>query len=89
MALSHVEVSSKEENAVLHDHCGWDKKEQAYSKLWKIRIGHESERSQWQKNPNPPTFSNSRYSLNDLSSDRISITESCKEEVKQTYARNS
>lgn len=40
MALSHVDGSYKEEDAVLHDLCGWDKKEQAYIKLWKIKIGH-------------------------------------------------
>lgn len=44
MALSDVEGSSKEENIVLHDHCGWDKKEQAYTELGKIMIGHESVR---------------------------------------------
>lgn len=56
MALSHVEVSSKEENAVLHDHCGWDKKGQAYSKLWKIKIGHESEEVNGKKIPTHHLF---------------------------------
>lgn len=41
------------------------------------------------KKPKPPPFSNSRDNLNDLSSDRISTTESCKEEIKQTYTTNS
>lgn len=41
---------SKEEDVVFHDPCGWDKKEQAYIKLWKIKIGHESVRRGESKN---------------------------------------
>lgn len=44
MALSHVEGNCKEENAALHDQCGWDKKEQASGEQWKVKIGPESER---------------------------------------------
>lgn len=52
MTLSHVEGSCIEENIALHDQCGWDKKEQAYSEQGKIKIGHESERgSDGKKNP--------------------------------------
>lgn len=91
MALSHVEGNCKEENAALHDQCGWDKKEQASGEQWKVKIGPESERGgDGKNNPTQPSpFSNSRDSSSDLSSDRISITESCKEKVKQTYTRNS
>ena len=57
MALSHVEGSSKEENVGLHDHCGCNKKEQAYIELGKIKIGHESVRGgDGKKNPQTTTF---------------------------------
>lgn len=56
MALSHVEGSSKEEDVVLHDPCGWDKKEQAYIKLWKTKNGHESPGGDGKKNPSHHLF---------------------------------
>lgn len=56
MALSHVEESSKEEDIVLYDPCGWDKKEKAYIKLWKIKIGHESPGGGGKKTPSHHLF---------------------------------
>lgn len=82
MALIHIEGSYKEEDIVFHDPWWWDKKEfilnygklRLYMKVWEEAKA---------ETPKPPPFSNSRDTLNNLSSDRISITESCKE-MKQT-----